>query len=1001
MSVLDGIEFKTENTVHIGQVPNSLAASHCISTTPLFSKQAIFVIAELSSDAQHIVNTLPFLESTRRMKLWDGSFAQLPEIQSGKHWFIADLHTVEQTPLPSVKSFRDRTLTLSIGDEMSITTIKVWLINAGYERDKTANESSKWAQRGNIIDIYSNTPARIVFNDDTIESITYFDIGTGKQRQLLESVNIPPQNASGRSDIFDHIPKETLVILYHLNALNIKQPQCILEPVQLNGSPNAGYIEPKAYHLRYNEIQQDLEKYSNRIIFTRSVERAKKTFRDQHPSVHKVITSARGFVHQESSTILLTDRSIGFVDETRNKQQSKVRQAMIQSLSPGDYVVHLFHGIARFGGMKTMWVNGMNRDYFVLQYAGTDKLYVPVEQTDRIDKYVGDEHPTIHSLSTASWHDTVRKVKAQSLELAKELLDIYARRTTTHAPQLIPYGEEQELDAACEFELTKDQHDAINDIAHDLSLETPMDRLLCGDVGFGKTEVAIRSSFRAVLNGYQVTVLAPTTVLAQQHLDTFTERLNQFGVNVHGLSRLRTPKQQQKTLAGIESGTVDIVIGTHRLLSTDVHMKKLALVIIDEEQRFGVKAKETFKKLRANTHILTMTATPIPRTLHLSLAGLRSISTILTPPQQRKSVTTTIVPLNHDMIREAIEKEMERNGQTYYIYNRVRGIELKRQELSRMIPQARIGLSHGQMQPAELASVMHRFDVGEIDVLLSTTIVENGLDIPNANTLIVEHASMFGLAELYQLKGRVGRSERQGHAYFFYKEKTLAENLKKRFIALQEAESLGSGFELAMKDMEIRGVGNILGKEQHGQAIKIGLNLYLRLLNQSIQELENEEQEQPLRDIPIDLPIEARIPEQLLPEQSDRILLYQQLSHIANVEELKKKREEYCIKEKFSSNGVLDQHLSNLFDLLIIKLLTSQSPLLAIDTSYPNSTNNLESPRITLSSERAFGKVPEPWEHIDTQVNTTHKIRASIDELGKTWTTKLQQLIFQHSNKDK
>lgn len=986
---------------HIGQIPNTLAAAHFLATTPLFQEKAIFILVEEPNERAILARDIPqfISENDNRCIInFDGSAHQLFSILNDQaNIIIADQFTIDSLQLPSPEAFKKKMLSITVGDLLPMQTVKEFVVNTGFDVDKTANAHGKWATRGNIIDIHQKTPVRIEFNGDTIERITEFDLETGSTIAPVDTITIVPQQLYGKSTVLEFISSDTRIILYHHDPLeDIPQSQTILEPVQVPIGRNAGYSEPKAYHQRIPTLVSDLQRYTNAYAYTQQVEKVRGFLKDlTHVMVHDIPTASRGFIHEESSTIIVTDTSIGITEARRKKQQAKAQEAMIQELTPGDYVVHLFHGISRFARMDTMEINGMQREYFVLEFAGNDKIYVPVELAERIDKYVGDDKPKLNGLGGASWNEAVAKVRASTLEMARELLELYARRSTATAPQFTEQPEEKEFDAAFPYNLTEDQLQAVEDITADMAQEEPMDRLLCGDVGFGKTEVAMRAAFRAVLNGYQVALLAPTTVLAQQHYDNFAERMKNFGVVVEQLSRLRSKSDQQKGVDGIAAGSVDIVIGTHRLLSKDIHFKRLGLIIVDEEQRFGVTAKETLKKLRTTVHALAMTATPIPRTLHLSITGLRDISTILTPPAARKSVQLSIQPFDVHIAKEAIEKELARDGQVYYVYNRVRTIELVRERLQEMLPEARIDIAHGQMKPESLAQVMHKFDVGEIDILLATSIVENGLDVPRANTLIVEKASLFGLSELYQLKGRVGRADRQGYAYFFYNEDSLQGDVRKRFIALQEAEELGSGFELAMKDMEIRGVGNLLGKQQHGQAVKIGLNLYLRLLQQAIRELENtDEPTKPERDVPIDLPIESRIPERLLPDQGDRILLYQQLANIRDRSRLLEKREQFTREERFSEKGTLPIELQGLFNILEIKLLASRTPLIEVKTDYPNKVNRLDSPRISIISTDIFTTITGDWEYVLTRDGQPEKIRTTVKELGDNWVEKIKQILL-------
>ncbi|MEK7164852.1 MAG: DEAD/DEAH box helicase, partial [Patescibacteria group bacterium] len=487
--------------------------------------------------------------------------------------------------------------------------------------------------------------------------------------------------------------------------------------------------------------------------------------------------------------------------------------SFIQKMESGNLVVHADHGLARFDGIVEQTIDGIPAEYFKLLYAEGDKLFVPVTLAEKIEKYIGEINPVLSRLSGTAWQKAVEKVKAETLAEARELLNTHARRALARAPFIARDNKiEEQLQTTFPYKETPDQKQTIAAVYNDLAQHKPMDRLVCGDVGFGKTEVAVRAAAKAALAGFQTVVLSPTTILSQQHIDTFTERLKDLPVTIRGLSRFESKKEQTQIIKNLANGKIDIVIGTHRLLSKDIAFKNLGLIIIDEEQRFGVEHKEALKKMRSIAHILTLSATPIPRTLHLSLSGVRDVSTINTAPEGRLPIATHIEPHNHTKTKEIIEKELKRDGQAYYLYNNIETINLKKKELENLLPKVKFGILHGQLPETEVADVMHKFDKNELDVLISTTIIENGLDLPNVNTLVVDNAVQFGLSQLHQIRGRIGRGNRQAYAYFFYQRQKLTGEAEKRLEALEEARELGAGFELAMRDLEIRGVGNILGK---------------------------------------------------------------------------------------------------------------------------------------------------------------------------------------------
>ncbi|TMF91996.1 MAG: transcription-repair coupling factor, partial [Chloroflexi bacterium] len=559
---------------------------------------------------------------------------------------------------------------------------------------------------------------------------------------------------------------------------------------------------------------------------------------------------------------------------------------------PGELVVHVDHGVARFHGMRLIdsrdEEGDIQREYLELEYAEGDKLFVPVENLDRVQKFLGggDETPALHRLGTADW-DRARKRAARAAEdVAEDLLKIYSQREARPGFAFLPDSHwQQELEASFPYEETPDQLAALAEIKADMESERPMDRLLCGDVGFGKTELALRAAFKAVMSGRQVALLAPTTVLAQQHFQVFGERLQGFPVTVEVLSRFRTDEEQVRTLAGLKAGAVDIVIGTHRLLSRDVRFKRLGLLIIDEEQRFGVLQKERLKRMRANLDVLSLSATPIPRTLHMAVTGIRDMSVIQTPPEDRQPIKTYVTADEDNLVAEVIQRELDRGGQIYYVHNRVRTIQKAAERVRRLVPGARVAVGHGQMEEEQLAQVMVDFAAGRQDVLVCTTIIEAGLDIPNVNTLVVERADMFGLAQLYQLRGRVGRAGKRAYSYFLYDPKrSLTEAADKRLDVIQGLHELGLGFKIALRDLEIRGAGNLLGTEQHGAIAAVGFEMYLQMLQAAVAKLRTGAEEEAVGDVlstaemNLDLPLDHFIPRSYIRDERLRLGAYRQLA---------------------------------------------------------------------------------------------------------------------------
>ena len=632
-----------------------------------------------------------------------------------------------------------------------------------------------------------------------------------------------------------------------------------------------------------------------------------------------------GFRLPNLKTVFITDQEI--FGKERNKRYRLTRRksepfSTAMDISPGDYVVHIDHGIGKYKGMVNLTVKGVKQDYLLIEYAQGDKLYVPVDQFDLVHKYIGikDKTPKIYRLGGVSWGKAKGKAKRSIQKLARELYNLYVARKEIRGFAFSKDNNwQQELEMSFPFEETYDQLQALSEVKADMEIVKPMERLVCGDVGYGKTEIAIRAAFKAVLDGKQVAILAPTTILVQQHYDTFRERMNPFPINIDMLSRFRTKQEQKKVIEELEEGKVDIIIGTHRLIQNDIRFKDLGLLIVDEEQRFGVLHKERIKKLKESVDSLTLTATPIPRTLHMSLIGVRDLSVINTPPEDRFPIATYICKRDDKVITDAIRRELDREGQIFFVHNRVRSIQKIARDLNRLFPQARIGIAHGQMAEEQLEDIMVDFFEKKYDILVCTTIIEIGLDIPNVNTIIIDDAHKFGLSQLYQLRGRVGRTDRRAYAYFLYPSyHSISDTAKKRLQAMKEFSELGSGFKLAMRDLEIRGAGNLLGKEQHGSVGEVGFNLYCRLLEEAIKELREEEEGKEKKEeiTPvIDIKIDAYIPGGYIPDLKQRVLIYKKLAEIKDLEDLERVKEE--LRDRY---GIYPQEIRNLFEIIYLKI---------------------------------------------------------------------------------
>ena len=598
-------------------------------------------------------------------------------------------------------------------------------------------------------------------------------------------------------------------------------------------------------------------------------------------------------------------------------------------LKPGDIVVHQTHGIGQFIGVNTITADGVTKDYIKIKYRNDDILYVPTNSLDSVRKYIGggdNSSPRLNKLGGKEWSATTSKVKKNLEAVAKDLIELYAKRQKIKGFSFSPDTPwQKQFEDSFPYTETDDQLRCIQDVKKDMEKPQPMDRLLCGDVGYGKTEVAIRAAFKAVMDQKQVAYLVPTTILANQQYEEFKTRMQEFAINVELLNRFKTKKEQDEIIKKLKLGEVDVVVGTHRLLSEDVNFKDLGLLIIDEEHRFGVKDKEKIKKLRTNIDVLTMTATPIPRTLHMSIVGVRDMSVIYEPPHNRKPVQTYVLEYDQEVITEAITKEIERDGQVFYLFNQVEGIEKKANEISMLVPEAKVGFAHGKMSGRELEEIMESFINQEINVLVCTTILESGIDIPNANTIIVENADRLGLAQLYQIRGRVGRSDKQAYACVTYKrDKLLSEVADKRLKAIKEFTEFGSGFKIAMRDLEIRGAGSMLGEMQHGHMEQVGYDTYCKLLDEVIKEMQGIEvvEEQ---DVQIDLAVSSYIPDNFIENSSQKIEIYQNIALCRTEEELQN-----VIDEVIDRYGRLPKELENLIDIARIKQLARKANILKI-----------------------------------------------------------------------
>jgi transcription-repair coupling factor (superfamily II helicase) len=872
-------------------------------------------------------------------------------------------------PLPAPAAFTEETLRLNTGDALDRELLMEAFERGGYERVDTVVEIGQWSARGGIVDVFSPThaaPVRLEFFGDDIESIRLFDPTTQRSQEPIDELVVLPLDPgpSEPGSLLDYLPASAAVILDAPEILDADGeespsrrplgerlgPRQRVELETIGGTASASAeareivldtraVEP--FTGRFNDLAASLgewrrEGFRVRLVAAddRQAEHLRQILREH--TVEAAIAAdldgppELGIVTGECSSglsipalgfIMLTESEI-FGARRRTLRRPKYERGSpitaFTDLAVGDLVVHEDHGIGRYLGLRTMNIGDREGDFLLLEYSENNQLYLPVDRLDLISKYLGGDSGAarLDRLGGASWQRVKESVRAALREMAEELLKLYARRSVAEGTAFAadtPW--QREFEASFRFEETPDQWKAIEETKRDMESERPMDRLVAGDVGYGKTEVALRAAFKAVADGAQVAVLVPTTVLAQQHWSTFTDRFAPFPAKVELLSRFRSPAEQKAVLAGLTAGTVDVVIGTHRLLSKDVAFKNLGLLVVDEEHRFGVAHKEKIKALKAGVDVLAMTATPIPRTLYMSLSGVRDMSVIETAPLERLPVETMVRRFGRPVIKEAIERELERGGQVFFVHNRVQSLPSMARFLQELVPQARIVLGHGQMKERELEATMVKFVSGQADILLSTAIVESGLDIPASNTIIINRADRFGLAQLYQLRGRVGRERQQAYAYLLVPaDGRVDEQAQRRLRVLQELTELGSGFKLALRDLEIRGAGNLLGAEQHGHIAAVGFDLYSKLLAEAVRELRGEPTAATVEPV-VSMNVEGFLPDEYVPEVNQRLALYKRLAGARSDEAVAELRDE--LTDRF---GPLPAAAEQLLDTIRIRV---------------------------------------------------------------------------------
>ena len=860
------------------------------------------------------------------------------------------------------------------GESTDRDTLLEMLVAEGYHRTNMVERRGEFSARGDIIDIYPITgePVRVELFGDEVESIRLFNLDTQRSiREIPEFSVSPISHEDEGSHLTDFLPRGSLVCLEEPAQLRLQtlewshegwhgewgdfmalltpfrqlsfttwedaESRAASEGVQRVSIPfEPQRVFPDRVDGMMARLPQWVAEKRTILLMSRQASRLEEILTENR-LLARELTPGSGVVllHEPlaegfslpgvggASLEVLTDREITGALRRRKSHQKVERASLLrlEELNAGDMVVHLQHGIGRYGGVKTLVITGFKRDFLTVEYAKGDNLFVPVEQLDLLQPYKGLEgrDAKLSKMGGQDWTRARGKVKKDAAELAEELLRLYAEREAAegHAyPPDTPW--QAEMEEAFPYDETVDQLRVIEEVKADMERPRPMDRLVCGDVGYGKTEVAIRAAFKAVSEGRQVAVLVPTTVLAHQHFQTFSERLAAFPVKVAMLSRFRSKAEIKAALEGLAQGEVDIIIGTHRLLSKDIKFKSLGLLIVDEEQRFGVKQKEKIKGLRQNVDILTLTATPIPRTLNMALVSIRDMSVIETPPEDRVPIKTYLFEHHPDILRGAISRELQREGQVYLVHNRVDNIERLAADIRRMLPTVRVGVGHGQMGDEELEKVMMDFLEGEYDVLVCTTIIESGLDIPNANTIIINNAHHFGLAQLYQMRGRVGRSARQAYCYLLYPPaRTLTDDATKRLETIRDFTQLGAGYQIALRDLEIRGAGDILGAEQSGSIAAVGFDLYCKMLADAVSSLRGEKPKFEVSDQPIviELPVPANLPDDYVTDGEQKVVLYKKLASVQTFEAVEEMRAE--LVDRF---GKLPEESENLLAIVDLKL---------------------------------------------------------------------------------
>ena len=955
-------------------LPHPQVIDDLLSDVSLFSDRHVLRFPAWESDpGEHLIDDDLYADRLRVLKLLHDARQNSPDLPlesqlaESRRWapiIVTSIQSLLQ-PSPEPAAVQQNTKRIHVGDNHDIDNLMKWLVSNRFHSTTAVELPGEFSSRGGILDIFApdwDQPVRVEFFGDEIESLRRFDIASQRSLERLQAVDITMLRPTPHdcSLFAEHLPNDARVLLLEPNQIQDEGKQYLSQAEDLRQFHNVakvlsalsrfpsvsaagigqGMLGANA-HLRMESV----ERFSGEVGKVRGeldrvgeghevfviaptdgeLERLAELFKDTRLAARGQLNYAvgdltAGFCLTATKTLVLSANDLflrGGLRRMARRRQGKAIDSFLD-LREGDLVVHLSHGIGRYRGLKLLDKDRHVEEHLEIEFHGGTKVYVPATKIELVQKYVGGARarPALARIGGKSWVRQKQAAEAAVVDLAAEMLDVQAERATRPGIAFAVDSEwQREFDASFPYQETPDQLSAIAAIKQDMGQARPMDRLICGDVGFGKTELAMRAAFKAVDNGYQVAVLTPTTILAEQHYHTFRARMSEFPVDIARLSRFCSAKEQKEIIAGLASGRVDVVIGTHRLASQDVAFDNLGLLIIDEEQRFGVEVKDRLKSLRTTVDVLTLSATPIPRTLHMSLVGVRNISNLETPPADRLSVETRMTRWDEDLIRHAVLRELNRGGQIFFVHNRVQDIRLIEHKLQHIVPEARLRIAHGQMPERDLEQVMIDFVNHKFDLLLATTIVESGLDIPNANTIFIHEADRYGLADMHQLRGRVGRYKHRAYCYLLIEShKHITPLAAKRLRAIEEYSEMGAGFAIAMRDLEIRGAGNILGTQQSGHIATVGYELYCQLLENAVRKLQHKPPHMKA-DVDIDLPVEAYLPAGYVTDMRQKIDIYRRLCRVSTFDEIEDLQSEMV--DRF---GDIPAPVAQLFELARLRM---------------------------------------------------------------------------------